>query len=409
MIDPRDEPDVISSGRDGPELPSWHPPRWYVRAKSIPGRLTRRTRITATTFLACATGAVVVAVLLPSHAALSHPSPGHPPPVHVVTALTRTAGAGGVFARGTAAGRSWQLAVRDIADPGYQCQPGVTLNGTDAVPVFPGVPLPLETSVGNPAFIVPGSWLPGAGFAFVQVRADASQIQMTPAGASRSEVAPVTVTVCGMRFRLAGFGYPLASQVRLQASFTDRPDSSYTVPSTLSQPQPSLAAPQDVGIWQSLDTVHSQLATATLAAGRTFGLPWSIKVAFGTAGDCFTLSTSYLDENAADPKAERIGTCGPISTPQGPDTIVALPLAFPEASGVGTGFAVSAAAGTSKLVAVFTDDGAEIVHPVAVDGREYAAFFVPTPDHLVQLFWISGSHTTTTTMIPQYGYAQLPA
>jgi hypothetical protein len=403
VIDPRDEPDIISGGRDGPELPRWHPPRWYLRAKSAAERLSKRTRTIAISVLACTAIAATLPIVL-SHGAA--PGRAAPPPVPVINVPPPAVSSGGLFARGTAAGRTWRLTVTDIADPGYPCQPGVTLNGTDAVPIFAGVLAAPETPVGDPAFIVPGSWLPGAGFGFVQLPAAASQIQVLPAGVASSEITPVTVTVCGVRFRLAGFGYPLASQLRITEA--GRPDASYSVPPTLSQPQPSLADPQDTGIWQNLDALHSQLATGTLAAGRAFGLPWSIKLIFGTQGDCFTLTTSYLDESTTDPRPERIGTCGPIAAPQGPDTIVALPLAFPAASGVGTGFAVSAVAGTSRLVAVFTGDGAAVVQPVVVAGREYAAFFVPAPEHLVQLYWIAGSHSTTTTVIPQYGYAQLP-
>ncbi|HXL92489.1 MAG TPA: hypothetical protein VN969_26435 [Streptosporangiaceae bacterium] len=402
MIDPTDDPDVLSSGRDGPDGPGWQPPRWYLRAKSVVDHLSSGARITVIAVLACVTVAVAVPMLLPRHVTHEHPAPAVAAPVIVTTALTRSAGTDGVFARGTAAGRNWRLAVRDIADPGYQCQPGVTLNGTDAVPVFPSEGLYPQTHVGSPAFIVPGSWLPGAGFAFIQVPAGIGQIRVYPSSGAPVSATPVTVTVCGTQFHLAGFGYRQASQLLIQAGLA----ATYAVPALLSQPLPTLADPQVDGVWQSLDTMHSQLATATIATGRAFGLPWSIKVAFGTAGDCFTLSTSYLDESAADPKAERIETCGPISTPQGPDTIVALPLAFPADSGVGTGFAVSAGPGTSQLIALLTGDGAMIVHPVVVAGREYAAFFVPTPTHLIQLYWLAGGRTTTTTMIPQYGYSQ---
>ena len=44
---------------------------------------------------------------------------------------------GGVIARGTADGHPWRLAVQDIADPGYSCLPAITINGTDADPVYP--------------------------------------------------------------------------------------------------------------------------------------------------------------------------------------------------------------------------------------------------------------------------------
>jgi hypothetical protein len=403
VIDPTDEPDdVLSSGRDGPDGPGWQPPRWYLRARSAVDHLSNRARIAAIAVLACVAAAIAVPLLLPSHVTSRHPAPAVAAPVIVTTALTRSAGSDGVFARGTAGGRGWQLAVRDIADPGYRCQPGVTINGTDAVPVFPSGGLYPETHVGSPAFIVPGSLLPGAGFAFIQVPAGVSRIEVYPSSGTQVSATPVTVTVCGTQFHLVGFGYLQASQLLIQAGLA----ATYSVPALLSEPEPTLADPQVSGVWQSLDTTHSQLATATIATGRAFGLPWSIKVAFGTAGDCFTLTTSYLDESAADPKAERIETCGPISAPQGPDTIVALPLAFPAESGVGTGFAVSAGPGTSQLIALLTGDGATIVHPVVVAGREYAAFFVPAPTHLLQLYWLADGHTSTTTMIPQYGYSQ---
>ena len=57
--------------------------------------------------------------------------------------------------------RSWQLTVQDIADPGYRCLPGVSINGNDADPLFAD-PHPLRQSpVGDPAFVMLGSELPG--------------------------------------------------------------------------------------------------------------------------------------------------------------------------------------------------------------------------------------------------------
>ena len=44
---------------------------------------------------------------------------------------------GAVIAHGAVNGEPWRLAVQDIADPGYACLPAITLNGTDADPVYP--------------------------------------------------------------------------------------------------------------------------------------------------------------------------------------------------------------------------------------------------------------------------------
>src|ERR1035437_4837474 len=73
------------------------------------------------------------------------------------------ASSSGVFASGTADGHAWRLAVQDIADPGYRCLPAITLDGTDADPVYP--------DPGNVADVALGPADPGIGFAFAQVPA----------------------------------------------------------------------------------------------------------------------------------------------------------------------------------------------------------------------------------------------
>jgi hypothetical protein len=393
VFDPRDElapgPDVISSGGDASGTSRW--PALARLTRRLSG--SRRARIAATAVLACAAAAgVVIALLNPTQPTRS----AHPVPALVITNALAT-GAGGVFAHGAVNGAGWRLAVQDIADPGYQCVPGVTFDGNDADPVFAALRAPLASPIGSPAFITPGSGAPGAGFAFVQVPADVSQLSPGPG----IKLAPVAVTVCGEKFRLAGFAYPLASPLRIHASFTDRPAVSYPVPGTLSQPLPSLADPQVDGVWQATDTTHGQVAAATLAAGKAFGLPWSIRLMFGTAGDCFSLKTSYIDDSAA-PKPDQIQTCGPISTPRGPDTIMALPLSFPADSGPGTGYAISIGAGPAQLTAELSDGTSRSVTPVVVDGRKYAAFFIPGPAHLTELEW----DTVGYRDVPLYGYAQ---
>jgi hypothetical protein len=54
------------------------------------------------------------------------------PAVAISSVMAGTVAPGGVFAEGGADRHPWQLAVRDIAAPGFGCQPGVTLNGNDA-------------------------------------------------------------------------------------------------------------------------------------------------------------------------------------------------------------------------------------------------------------------------------------
>src|SRR5215467_13277256 len=93
-----------------------------------------------------------------------------------------------------------------------------------------------------------------------------------------------------------------------------------------------------------------QVTTAALTTGLTFGQRWSIRVAFGTAGDCFTLSTAYIDDSV-NAQPELASLCGPVSTLRGPDTIMGLGLGSPAYDGLGVGYAVSVSTGTRQLTA----------------------------------------------------------
>jgi hypothetical protein len=350
-------------------------------------------------------GIVAAAVLLVPHPhrAVRVATAGQP-----VTVTNTTAGLGsGAFAGGTADGRQWQLAVQDIADPGFQCLPGVSLDGNDADPLFAD-PQPLRQSpVGDPAFVTLGPGLPAAGFAFIQVPADADWLWADPVGGFQLGVAPVTVTVCGQQFRLAGFAYPLAATLRIHLSFRDRPAGNYTVPSVLSAPRATLENPQVDGVWQSPDGTHGQVASGTIASGRALGGQWSIRVSFGTAGDCFTISTSLLGDNTSS-RLEQTTACGPVSTPEGPSTIMVLPVGSPRPGSQGVGYAVSVGAAAARLTAELSDGSNVSASPLVVDGRKYAAFFVPGPLHMFWLNWIdaSGQPIAGFTGLPGYGYMQ---
>jgi hypothetical protein len=409
--DPRDDlaPDIIGSGGEDCGLPA-------CRARLA--RFTRRAgrtrrRWAAAAVLAAAAAATVL--VLPA----AHPGTGAPHPVRVFapgrddgpavmisSLMNGTAGPGGVFAEGVADGHRWQLAVQDIAAPGSGCQPGVTLNGNDADPLFPRPAM--LTPVGSLAFMTPGPAMPGAGFAIIRVPADVSWMWLDPAPVNGLTLGlpPVTITSCGQRFRLAGFAYPLAGTLRINAS-TPTGSRRYTVPRALSAPQPSLAAPQIDGVWQDMDTAHVQVAAAILATGRAFGQRWSIQLRFGTAGDCFTLGTAYIDDSA-NAMPEQTSFCGPVSTPHGPDTIMALALGSPAGTGQGVGYAVSVGPGTAHLTAHLSTGVTFPVTPVVAAGRRYAAFFVPGPARLTWLHWdnAAGQEIAGLHGLPDYGYTQ---
>jgi hypothetical protein len=409
--DPGDDlaSDIIGSGGEDSGLPACWP--WLARLTRRAG--STRLRWAAGAVLAAAAAAAVLVLPAarpgtggPGPARVSAAGRNDGPAVRISSVMAGTVAPGGAFAEGGADGHRWQLAVQDIAAPGFGCQPAVTLNGNDAGPLFPRPAM--LTPVGSLAFMRPGSPMPGVGFAVIQVPADVSWVWLDPAPINGLMLGlpPVTITSCGERFRLAGFAYPLAGTLRINAS-TATGSLRYTVPRALSAPQPSLAAPQIDGVWQDMDIAHAQVAATVLATGRAFGQRWSIQLGFGTAGDCFTLSTEYIDDSA-NAKPEQTSFCGPVSTPRGPDTIMALALGSPAGNGQGVGYAVSVGPGTARLTARLSTGATFPVTPVVAAGRRYAAFFVPGPAHLMCLNWdnAAGQEIAGICGLPDYGYTQ---
>jgi hypothetical protein len=331
-------------------------------------------------------GVVAAAVLVQAPPAAEPSLAPHGPPLPVTVPVSGVAGADGVFARGTADGYAWQLGVQDIADPGRRCIPAVTINGNDADPVYP--------APGNGADVTLGPAAPGIGFAFVQVPAGIAGL-----AADGHSLPAVTATACGQRYRLTGFAYRLTSPPHITAisGHPGWPDG-LELP-LISKPSPS--APQTDGMWSNVGPTSADNATGEIAAGKT----WSVTLAFGVSGDCYTFSSQ---EAADDPE---MGVCGPISTPDGPETIMALPLSlsFPPTGHAGpTGYAVRVSPATAHLRAILSDGSTQLVTPRVVDGRRYAAFSVGSALRLKRLTWLgaAGQAFASTTALPRYGYTQ---
>ena len=128
-----------------------------------------------------------------------------------------------------------------------------------------------------------------------------------------------------------------------------------------------------------------------------------IKLQFGTGGDCYELDApSSVGSN-------QMGSCGPVSAPSGPETIMALPIGFPlPGAGRGTGYAVQVSPGTAQLKATMSDGSSQQAAFCVVDGRTYAAFLVPSPLHLTGLTWLGASDRViaSTAAVPEYGFVQ---
>ena len=299
---------------------------------------------------------------------------------------------GGVIAHGTADGHPWQLAVQDIADPGYVCLPAITLNGTDADPVYP--------SQDTGAVVALGSALPGVGFAFVQVPSDVNGIVVN----GDTSVPAVTVATCGLRYHVAGFAYSLAKPLRVTvANPPPNWPPVFTMPVVSIQPPSTHATPESPGLWINTVSALGEADSGALAWGTLpDGQEWVINLQFGTGGDCYQFQASNSHGST------RMGYCGPVSTPDGPETIMALPLGFPDPGTGATGYAVQVSPGTDQLTATLSNGSTAPAAFCVVAGRTYAAFVVPNPLRLAKLTWFDarGRAIASTTALPQYGYTQ---
>ena len=332
-------------------------------------------------------GAAVGILALAAIAVVALAPPGSRQPAVPATAPAAPASPDGVFAQGRAGGHAWRLAVQDIADPGYPCQPAVVLNGTDADPVYP--------APGNIASVALG---PGVGFGFVQLPATASRAVVN----GQASVPAVTVTACGLPYRVAGFAYSLARTARVTVPNAPAGwPSVLPVPPVSIEPPSSASTPENAGLW--INSYLTGTAPGVLDAGLVFGPDWSIQIQFGTGGDCYAFSAQGSGGNA------QMGYCGPVSTPDGPETIMALPLGIPSNHSTGvTGYAVQVSPATSQLKATLSNGSTELAAFCMVDGRRYAAFVVRDPLRLSRLTWLDarGRVIASTTALPRFGYVQ---
>jgi hypothetical protein len=319
--------------------------------------------------------AIITVTTLGLHAARS--------PTRPAATLSGPAVPGGVIASGILDGHTWKLAVQDIADPGYRCLPAIALNGTDADPVYP--------NPGNVGVVTLTSVFRGVGFGFIQLPANISGITVN----GRLRVPAVIVATCGYRYHVAGFTYPLGQALQVSVS---HPPAGWPTVFPVTQPPPRGTTPQADGLWINTYFVHGETATGLLASGSLAGQPWSIRVEFGPGGDCYAFNGNGY----------QMGSCGPVSTPDGLETIMALPLGFPDNNTGAVGYAVPVSPATAHLRALLSNGTSELAAPRVVDGRKYVAFIVPNPLGLLRLTWLdaAGRVIASTTLLPQYGYVQ---
>jgi len=355
------------------------------RGKSI----RARRRAVAGGFAAVAVVAVLAAGRLfaaqgpaPATVTVNAPPPGAP---------------GGVFASGTADGKPWRMAVRNIAaDPGTQwCLPAVMFNGHYGDVLFgtgPGAP-----SFGNPAFLpgIPG--FPRVGAVFTQVAPDVTRLVATFPDGRRLAVRPVWVRACSQRFHLAGFVFALPGRgvstlaTYAKSGFGERLQVNFRIAGTHAAP----------GLWANWSPSHADIAasrgTNSIGSGEVAGQSWRIQTALGLFGQCYTAEvrgpkrgTNYGRGHSSE--------CVPVAAP--PRTVSLSRVSVPGARADFTGYAGLVNPQARKLVASFDNGTTDTVRPVNVTGRAYVAFVVPPGCQVVQLSLRFAHYAITITTLP---------
>jgi len=135
------------------------------------------------------------------------------------------------------------------------------------------------------------------------------------------------------------------------------------------------------------------------------GLPYAARI----GAEAVQVFVSNPRGWAASPGDPETSVCGPISTPEGPETVMAMPLSYPPTGlKAPAGYAVQVSPGTARLRATASDGSTQLVTPRVVDGRRYAAFSVGSALRLKRLTWLdaAGQAFASTTALPRYGYTQ---
>jgi len=317
---------------------------------------------------------------------------------------------GGVFASGTADGKPWALAVRNIADAGsHRCLPAVMFNGRDGDVLFEvakGTP-----SFGNPALVSGISGFPGIGAVFTQVAPGTTRLAVSFPGGRQVSARPVRVRACGTSFNLAGLAFADArrtpTEIATYSSFglsdgliLDSNAAVWTV-----------FGPTSPGIWINLDKSRADIAASQAAtpigAGTVTGQAWHVRVSLGLYGQCYTAALRRPGQGRG-----RGTRCVPVAAP--PRVAALTFLRVPGALTQLPGYAGLVTPRAAKVV-VSVDNGTSLtIRPVSVAGRAYIAFAVPAGCHpyLLSLYDAAGHRIATSTALPpatRGDPAQLPA
>ena len=359
-------------------------------------RITARGQGIRTRRRALAAGGL--ALVLAGGALSAHVAGGQQAAAPTVTvSAPDPAAPGGVFASGTADGKRWTLAVRNIAaDPGTRwCLPAVMFNGRDGDVLFKADPNP---SYGNPAFLTHIPGFPGVSAVFTQVAPDVTRLVATFPSGRQVSVRPVWVSACTQRFHLAGFAYAGAPHGPSELATYSRFGVGDSLVITAASQSP--ASPARPAVWVNLDTSRADIAisklTNPIGTGTVAGMTWRVRTSLGLFGQCYTATLRGGPGGGHGGGTE----CVPVAAPPRVVALAFVPVTSAYRQLPGYAGLVNPRA--AKVVVDLSGAPDLTVRPINVTGRSYVAF-VPPPDCsviLLRLYDSAGHLFASTTAVP---------
>jgi hypothetical protein len=306
----------------------------------------------------------------------------------------------GVFASGTAHGKPWALAVRNIAAaPGtHWCRAAVMFNGRDGDVLFKagrGTP-----SFGNPAFLSHIHGFPRVGAVFTQVAPGTTRLALTFPGGRQISTTPVRVRACGTSFNLAGLAYDsrhVPSEIATYTRFGLDEGLDVNLATTT-----SVFESTTPGIWMNLDNSRAHIAASQagtpIGTGTVNGQIWHMWASLGLYGQCYT-AAGRVPGHGRGQGSE----CVPVTTPPRTAALTAVPVSAAETQLPGYAGLVNPR--TARVGVALTDGIIPPAKPVIVAGRAYVAFAIPPGCRVLQLklFDAAGHMFASTTKVPPPG------
>jgi len=311
---------------------------------------------------------------------------------------------GGVFASGTADGKPWALAVRNIAAaPGtHWCRAAVMFNGRDGDVLFKtgrGTP-----SFGNPALLSHIHGFPRVGVVFTQMAPGTTRLVLRFPSGRQISATPVRVRACGTSYNLAGLAYDsrhLPSEIATYTRF--ELDEGLDVNIAMDTTVFESTTP---GIWMNLDNSRAHIAASQagrpIGTGTVNGQIWHMWTSLGLYGQCYTAAGRVPGHGRGQGSQ-----CVPVTTPPRTAALTAVPVSAAETQLPGYAGLVNPR--TAYVYATVSDGTTHNVVPVRVGGRAYIAFVAPPGCRLssLSLFDASG-HAFASVVNPAQSAQPIP-